>query len=84
MRTDKVIRVHASSWQRGRAFARESGRDIKDIASAALEAYIDRERARELYASPENNAPTKAIPVTKPEPVAPARTSLFPVLGAKL
>jgi hypothetical protein len=78
-RTDKVIRVHASSWERGRDFARASERDLKEIASQALDEYIEKELALDRLGKP-----AKVEVKIDPVPVPPPRTSLFPVLGAKL
>jgi hypothetical protein len=76
-RTDKVIRVHAASWERARDFARASARDIKEITSQALDEYIEKERALDRIGKP---IPVDAVAALQPPP----RTSLFPVLGVKL
>jgi predicted transcriptional regulator len=43
VKDDAVIRVQRESYNRAKALARRSGRDLREIAAAALEAYVARE-----------------------------------------
>jgi len=46
MKTDAVIRVHRASWENARAFAKMTGRDLRDVTAAALDSYVKRELAK--------------------------------------
>jgi predicted DNA-binding protein len=46
VKDDAVIRVQRESYNRAKALAQRSGRDLREITAAALEAYVARELDR--------------------------------------
>jgi hypothetical protein len=70
MKDDAVVRVSRGTYARAKRFARDTEREMREIMTAALEAYLASEPIAE-----------DPLPVRDKPPVRPS--GLFPVLGVR-